>query len=297
MKTYLVDTIERFKRFSQSLDVKALLCSKAWYVLNEDGDTENLIFQPDGTVLVSVNGEIKKYTWQYIPQNQSLSIMHSEAEGTMLRSAFIDGTILVFNKIGTKECMFLVDDSLSEENKLYSLNAVQEYLIHCEERALEQQRILEAQKQEEEYHRQEEIKAKHIAFQRELNEIKRNIEFKKQEIDSILSSEHSEVIVFYCNNREEIVHDYERRALVAAVIPILPLFFTIISLWQDLIVTVWIFFSSLVAAVIWLLIVIGSNVSDKLTLISLSKEKEKSFKKAVKKMSLKKLNEVFFFCK
>jgi hypothetical protein len=67
MKTYLLDTIERFKRFSQQLDVKAILCSKAWYVLNENGDTENLIFQEDNIVLVSINGSLKKYTWQYIP--------------------------------------------------------------------------------------------------------------------------------------------------------------------------------------------------------------------------------------
>ena len=30
MKTYILDTIERFKCFSQSLDVKTILCSKAW---------------------------------------------------------------------------------------------------------------------------------------------------------------------------------------------------------------------------------------------------------------------------
>ena len=64
MKTYLLDTIDRFKRFSQSLDVKTILCSKAWYVLNEDGDTENLIFQEDGIILVSVNGSTKKYIWK-----------------------------------------------------------------------------------------------------------------------------------------------------------------------------------------------------------------------------------------
>ena len=118
MKTYILDTIERFKRYSQKLDVKTILCSKAWYVLNEDGDTENLVFQEDGSVLVSINGSTTKHTWQYIPQNNSLNIMHSEKEGTMLKPAFMDGKILAFNKIGTKECMFLVDDSINENEKI-----------------------------------------------------------------------------------------------------------------------------------------------------------------------------------
>ena len=150
MKTYILDTVERVKRYSQSLDVKTILSSKAWYVLNEDGDTENLIFQPDGSVLVSVNGSTRKYTWQYIPQNQSLNIMHSEAEGTMLKPAFIDGTILAFNKIGTKECMFLIDDSLDESKKIYSLESVKKYLLAVEGEAIKKAKAIEDKKKSDE---------------------------------------------------------------------------------------------------------------------------------------------------
>lgn len=165
MKTYLLDTIDRFKRFSQSLDVKTILCSKAWYVLNEDGDTENLIFQEDGTILVSVNGSTKKYTWKFIPQNQSLNIMHSETEGTMLKPAFMDGNILAFNKIGTKECMFLIDDSWNESQKMQSLVSVKTYLegyekklIESEKKKIEEQeqkRLAELKQAEEERKRKE----------------------------------------------------------------------------------------------------------------------------------------------
>lgn len=165
MKTYLLDTIDRFKRFSQSLDVKTILCSKAWYVLNEDGDTENLIFQEDGTILVSVNGSTKKYTWKFITQNQSLNIMHSETEGTMLKPAFMDGNILAFNKLGTKECMFLIDDSWSESEKMQSLVSVKTYLegyekklIESEKKKIEEQeqkRLAELKQAEEERKRKE----------------------------------------------------------------------------------------------------------------------------------------------
>lgn len=48
MKTYILDTIERFKRYSQKLDVKTILCSKAWYVLNEDG----MLGEEDATIRI-----------------------------------------------------------------------------------------------------------------------------------------------------------------------------------------------------------------------------------------------------
>lgn len=157
MKTYILGTIERFKRYSQQLDVKTVLCSKAWYVLNEDGDTENLIFQEDGSVLVSINGSTKKYTWNFIPQNQSLNIMHSETEGTMLRPAFMDGKILAFNKIGTKECMFLVDDFLNDSEKILSLEAMKKYLLDIENKAIAAEQEIERKKKEEEEKRMREI--------------------------------------------------------------------------------------------------------------------------------------------
>ena len=165
MKTYLLDTIERYKRFSQSLDVKTILCSKAWYVLNEVGDTENLVFQEDGTVLVSVNGSLKKYKWLYIPQNQSLSIMHTDTDGTMLKPAYIDSKVLAFQKIGTKECMFLIDDALGEKDKLLTLDSVKKHLIELEQRAIEEDKklmLLQIIEERNKQHELEEAEKKRI---------------------------------------------------------------------------------------------------------------------------------------
>ena len=161
MKTYLLDTIERFKRYSKKMDVKTILCSKAWYVLNEDGDTENLIFQEDGTVLVSVNGTLKKYTWLYIPQNQSLSIMHTDTDGTMLKPAYLDDKVLAFQKIGTKECMFLIDDAGDQITKINTLFEVKNYLLQIEQAEEGKKLALKAaeqKKKEEEERRLQVIK-------------------------------------------------------------------------------------------------------------------------------------------
>ena len=210
MKTYLLDTIDRFKRFSQSLDVKTILCSKAWYVLNEDGDTENLIFQEDGTILVSVNGSTKKYTWKFIPQNQSLNIMHSETEGTMLKPAFMDGNILAFNKIGTKECMFLIDDSWNESQKMQSLVSVKTYLegyekklIESEKKKIEEQeqkRLAELKKVEEERKRKEQRISE---LKSEIEETNNQLVKEKSKFNKNFSNTLGKYIQYACQDNED----------------------------------------------------------------------------------------------
>ena len=187
MKTYLLDTINRFKKFSQQLDVKTILCSKAWYVLNEDGDIENLIFQEDNTVLVSINGSLKKYTWQYIPQNQSLNIMHTETEGTMLKPAFMDGNVLAFQKTGTNECMFLIDDSTEKTVKINTLSSVKNYLLQVEQekirKELAQKEAEQKQKEEAERREMEECKKKIKETQEKLADVKHSLKTAQEEME------------------------------------------------------------------------------------------------------------------
>ena len=237
MKTYLIDTIDRFKRFSQSLDVQTILCSKAWYVLNEDGDTENLIFQEDGTILVSVNGSTKKYTWKFIPQNQSLNIMHSETEGTMLKPAFMDGKILAFNKIGTKECMFLVDDSLDDKEKIISLDAVKKHLSAYEEREIEREKRIQLQnlaiaterylKEQELRHKQEETEQKKIETNRLLREriqerkdaiedATNRLHSYKRRLNKISDTELGKIAILFIENKAIIDQKYQKRWMLPA---------------------------------------------------------------------------------
>jgi polyhydroxyalkanoate synthesis regulator phasin len=194
MKTYLLDSIDRFKRYSQSLDVKTILCSKVWYVLNEDGDTENLIFQEDGNILVSINGCIKKLTWQYIPQNKSLNIMHTDTEGIMLKPAFIDGKVLAFQKPGTKECMFLIDDSVSSHEKILSLDSIKNYLDQCEQEALRIEKELANQLLQEQ-------KRMGVIEQQKIDEIKNKIEIYECECKDLDEFYRSKGLAIYeaCN--------------------------------------------------------------------------------------------------
>lgn len=62
MKTYLLDSINRLKRFSQNLDVQATLCGRSWLVFNDSGDKEVYIFEPDNSLVISIKGVVTNAT-------------------------------------------------------------------------------------------------------------------------------------------------------------------------------------------------------------------------------------------
>lgn len=162
MKTYIFSLIEKYKQFSQIMDVQSVLCSKAWYVLNEDSNSEVLIFKSDNTGYASVDGDTRIFKWEFLPQNGSLLINHDEMKGTMLKPSYFENGILVCQKDGTQECMFLIDDSLSPAKKFQTLTSVKESLTaiankHEEKKKLEEKAKIEAElaakkKAEEEWH-------------------------------------------------------------------------------------------------------------------------------------------------
>ena len=38
MKTYILDSINRLKRYGENLDVKTILCNKSWQIFNDSGE-------------------------------------------------------------------------------------------------------------------------------------------------------------------------------------------------------------------------------------------------------------------
>ena len=79
MKTYILDSLNRMKRFGESLDVKTILCNKAWQIFNDTGEKEMYIFQESGEVLLSNNGIVSHGNWQYISANKSILISIKES--------------------------------------------------------------------------------------------------------------------------------------------------------------------------------------------------------------------------
>ena len=109
MKTYLLDILNRYKKFSESLDVEAILCSKSWSVFNDSGCKEIYLFQHDGSLIISVSGEVTNATWKYIPVNQSI-LISTKSASYMLHPAFVDDIIFALQLDGTNQYSFMIDE-------------------------------------------------------------------------------------------------------------------------------------------------------------------------------------------
>lgn len=153
MKTFLLDIADRFRRFDEQLDVKALLCNKSWQVFNDSGAKEIYIFQEDGSLIISLNGKVSRATWQYIPANRSL-IINSDNESYMLRPFFQDENLFALQLDGTQEYSFLINEAQRTSFPVESLSDLKFYLEHKEERLhqiqVEKERQLALQQREEE---------------------------------------------------------------------------------------------------------------------------------------------------
>lgn len=133
MKTYLLDTINRIKRYSQELDVQTTLCNIAWKVFNDSGDKEVFIFNPDKTVLITNNGIGIKQTWDWIPANKSLIINLPDDTIIMLHPEYFNSSVLALNRDGTQEYAFLIDEKESDNFTAKTLSELSTYFLAIEE--------------------------------------------------------------------------------------------------------------------------------------------------------------------
>ena len=179
MKTYLLNIPNELKKFSQKLDVNALLCNKTWEVLNDEGNKQVFIFESNGKLIISTNGDVTNSTWQFITANNSI-IITALNQTTMLRPAFIDGVVFAMRKDGTEECLFLIDEQNKSicpnrtltELKLY-FHQEAEKILETEAKQLEneqreqerQQKELEQQQRELEQRQREQERLKRITIE------------------------------------------------------------------------------------------------------------------------------------
>lgn len=167
MKTYLFDTLNRYKRFSQELDVKTILCNKSWWVFNDSGDKELYIFQEDGSLLISLAGLVTNASWKYIPANKSIVVSTKEAS-YMLHPAYVDATLFALRLDGTDQVSFMIDENNKESSKFKTYTNIIEHFQEKERLALEaEQRALEYKRKCEE---QEELRIKRLLEQQKQEE-------------------------------------------------------------------------------------------------------------------------------
>lgn len=145
MKTYLLDILNRYKKFSESLDVEAILCSKSWSVFNDSGCKEIYLFQHDGSLIISVSGEVTDATWKYIPVNQSI-LISTKSASYMLHPAFVDDIIFALQLDGTNQYSFMIDELQRDTFAPKSLSDIEKYFIRRKQLELEKEKQLLAQR-------------------------------------------------------------------------------------------------------------------------------------------------------
>ena len=167
MKTYLFDTINRYKRFSEELDVKTVICNKSWWVFNDSGEKELYIFNPDGKLDVIYSGRVTEGAWRYVSANKSI-IVSANSESFMLDPAFVDNAIFALKLNGTDQYVFMIDENNTAlfvpstykelmgyfEEKLNRAIAIEEAKVKAERKRDEEERIKSEEEKLELYYQQ-----------------------------------------------------------------------------------------------------------------------------------------------
>ena len=142
MKTYILDSINRFKRFSEKLDVATTLSNKTWVVFNDSGERELYIFQTDGTVIITKDGVGIKGKWQWLPENKSL-IISQDNSVVMLHPQYIDQNILALQLDGKSDIAFLIEDANRIAFAPKTLAQLEQYFEKKVLQAIEAQKVTE----------------------------------------------------------------------------------------------------------------------------------------------------------
>jgi len=127
MKTFFFDLFNKFKRTSQFLDAKTVLCNKTWRAFTDSDEKEVHIFLEDGTLVISIDGNVTMGKWIFVPANHSLVISGNNQH--FLVHPIMCNNILALVQDGTNICSFLLDDTKAELERIKTLQNIQDYIL------------------------------------------------------------------------------------------------------------------------------------------------------------------------
>lgn len=147
MKAYILNFLNRYKRYSENQDVKTAICNRSWWVFNDCGEKELYIFQEDNTLIISLSGRVTKGTWEYVPTNRSL-IITAQNESYMLHLAFMDNVLFALQVDGTQKYSFMIDENNRASFKPKTLRELQCYFEEKEQESVRRRQIQMQQMQQ-----------------------------------------------------------------------------------------------------------------------------------------------------
>ena len=122
MKIYLQDLINRLAQFSEKLDNTSLFIDKPWVLIDSNSDRHKYIFQRNGSLLMSLNGQVKIGKWKYLAVAKSILIDRIE-DKILLNQYFVNGAIMILKIDGANNQQLI----LANENEIPDLN-IEKYM-------------------------------------------------------------------------------------------------------------------------------------------------------------------------
>ncbi len=113
MKTFAFDSIERFSRFSETRNIKKVICNKLWKAFNETEDSETYTFMANGTVMIAGNGINLKGTWNFDTKSKKFTIGGKNSTHTF-SLIYVDSVITVLKPEGNNNFSFLINENNEE---------------------------------------------------------------------------------------------------------------------------------------------------------------------------------------
>jgi len=103
MKLYIKNLVNRLSQFSEKLDNIELFVDKKWVLIDEAGNQQTFIFERDGDLVMSLNGQVKMGKWKYYPAAGSIRIERGIDDNILLNQAFFDNAVMILKYDGSPD--------------------------------------------------------------------------------------------------------------------------------------------------------------------------------------------------
>lgn len=127
MKTFVLDSLNRYMKLSDKLDTQTFICNGSWWIYNDTKEKEIWVFQNKGRLLTAVNGIVQVKEWEYVTNNKTI-LVTQENSSYMFNIAFIDDKVFLLNLDGTQEYILMLNENEISNVKEITLNDITNYL-------------------------------------------------------------------------------------------------------------------------------------------------------------------------
>jgi hypothetical protein len=219
-----MDTFNRYKRLSESLDIKTTLCNKEWWVFNDTGEKAIYIFQENEELFISVNGIVTIANWKLLSTNNCLMIKTTNG-AVLLRPVFQDSIILSLQLDGTDTYAFLIDDANKRDFLPKTLNDIKNY-FHNKSKISENRDITQKKLEYE-----QESRAQSIIDKQTKEKLAKELELKRQKdfeekVNSILLKDQ---YLLTLSNKHDKLKSIKKKTVVFLILAHIPFIILILS--------------------------------------------------------------------